>query len=305
MSIKFYLHLPRLHIQNANAQSSTLTVGFPAVTAWLGAIHALERRLNQTGYDALRLTGVAIACHDFTPQLYKGGRDIRYSIVGTANPLKKKGAGFERPPFIEEPRCHLTVSLLVEVTGLGRINEEGEEKFIADTAAILHQLKFAGGDVLDFRSPVLQKIDVDSDKDIRALIRLLMPGYVLIERRDLLPQTRPEDGDMLDALLGALSVEYTAKESQNGQEIEWEAHRQQAGWIVPIAVGFKDISGAVRVNNQRSYDYEHHFAELVVTLGEFRMAHRFNSIGEILWEYSPDLSQGLYVCGIRGNNKKG
>ena len=39
------LLLPHLRVQNANAISSPLTWGFPAPTAFLGFVHALERRL--------------------------------------------------------------------------------------------------------------------------------------------------------------------------------------------------------------------------------------------------------------------
>ena len=42
---KALLVLPRLRIQNANAISSPLTWGFPAITAFTGLMTALKRRL--------------------------------------------------------------------------------------------------------------------------------------------------------------------------------------------------------------------------------------------------------------------
>ena len=39
--MKTYIVLPDVQIHNANAMSSTYTIGFPAMTAWLGAVHAL------------------------------------------------------------------------------------------------------------------------------------------------------------------------------------------------------------------------------------------------------------------------
>ena len=45
--MKAYLLISRLRIHNANAMSSTLTIGVPAMTAWLGAVHALERKLGE------------------------------------------------------------------------------------------------------------------------------------------------------------------------------------------------------------------------------------------------------------------
>lgn len=43
-----YLLLPEIQIQNANALSSLCTIGFPAMTAWMGAVHALERKVRLT-----------------------------------------------------------------------------------------------------------------------------------------------------------------------------------------------------------------------------------------------------------------
>lgn len=47
--MKAYLLISHLRIHNANAMSSTLTIGVPAMTAWLGAVHALERKLGKGG----------------------------------------------------------------------------------------------------------------------------------------------------------------------------------------------------------------------------------------------------------------
>ena len=65
---------------------------------------------------------MAVICHNIDLQTHKGDGDFVYSIIGTGNPLvenkkRKKGERwdeFARPPFIEEARCHLTVSLVIE-----------------------------------------------------------------------------------------------------------------------------------------------------------------------------------------------
>ena len=117
--IKTYLLLRQVKIHNANAFSSPLTIGFPAMTAWLGAMHALERKLRQhEALSGIRLKKLSVSCHDFDLQTYKGPGDYVNSVIITANPLRKKGASFERPPFIEEARVHLNVSLLIEIDGL-------------------------------------------------------------------------------------------------------------------------------------------------------------------------------------------
>lgn len=70
---KTYLLLRQVKIHNANAFSSPLTIGFPAMTAWLGAMHALERKLrcNET-LSSIRLKKLAVSCHDLICRPIKG-----------------------------------------------------------------------------------------------------------------------------------------------------------------------------------------------------------------------------------------
>ena len=48
---EFLLVVPHVRIQNANAISSPLTHGFPAMTAFLGQMWALERKTHAAGLD--------------------------------------------------------------------------------------------------------------------------------------------------------------------------------------------------------------------------------------------------------------
>ena len=144
--MKTYLLLPQMKIQDANAMSSIYTIGFPAMSAWLGAVHALERKITGApGLEHIRFTGTAVSCHSCDLQVYRGQGDYRNSIIGTANPLRKKGANFERPPFIEEARIHLSVSLLIEVK-----NHKGvdDEKLIKRLDGAVYGMKWASGDLI-------------------------------------------------------------------------------------------------------------------------------------------------------------
>ena len=75
-----FLLIPHIKIHNANAMSSPYTIGFPALTAWLGAVHALQRHIQQQGLADVTLTSVAVSCHQFDLQTYKGQGDFVYSI---------------------------------------------------------------------------------------------------------------------------------------------------------------------------------------------------------------------------------
>lgn len=290
MSDKNLLLLPKIKLHNANALSSPYTIGFPAMTAWLGFVHALQRKLNDKGYDELIFNSVAVVSHQFDLQTYKGAGDFVNSIVGTGNPLDKDGS---RSAFIEEARVHLTVSLLIEFEG----NEEelDEPEFIELLQQLLSRMKVAGGDILKFELPKIDYVEAGNDKELKSVFRQLMPGYALIERRELMKESMEEGADALDAMLEYLTINHTCELSENG-DVSWHSQRKTAGWIVPIAIGFQGISELGQALNQRDPNTPHRFAESVVTLGEFVMPHRIKNLDDMLWRYHADEANNLYLC---------
>lgn len=284
------LLLPHIQVHNANALSSPFTIGFPAMTAWLGAVHALQRKIKAAGFENVNFTGAAVISHKFDLQTYKGAGDYVHSIIGTGNPLEKDG---KRPAFIEEARCHMEVSLLIEYTG---IFQDDAEAFLGQVSHHLNaSLKIAGGDILSFKQPVLHKIEDGNDIELRQLTRKLMPGYAIIERRDLMADAMNNGQDALEALVDYLAIHHNCEKDDNDQ-VTWTSTRKTAGWIVPIATGFHGLTDLGPAKNQRDPKTPHRFAESVVTLGEFRMPHRINSLDEILWSYHTDLEKNLYLC---------
>ena len=288
--IRRILHLPHIRVHNANALSSPFTIGFPAMTAWLGAAHALQRKLNAGGLREAQFMSVAVVCHQMDLQTHKGAGDYVFSIIGTGNPLDKDGT---RAAFIEEARCHLDVSMIIEYSG---IDKAAEETFLQQISHHLYaSMKIAGGDILSFHDPSLYRVEEGNDKDLRQLTRRLMPGYAIIERRELMIDAMAEGKDAIDALLDYLAIHHSCEKDDDGS-VTWTSKRKTAGWIVPIATGFHGISPLGQAKNQRDPDTPHRFAESVVTLGEFRMPHRINSLDEILWCYHNDLKNNLYLC---------
>jgi CRISPR-associated protein Csy2 len=285
-----FLLIPHIKIHNANAMSSPYTIGFPAMTAWLGAIHALQRHIQQQGLVDMTLTSVAVSCHQFDLQTYKGPGDFVRSIVGTANPLDKDGS---RPAFIEEARCHLEVSLLVEYQGLDSDDLE-QVKVLVNTQLL--RMKLASGDVLSAKAVEAIPVDEDNEQDVKKVLRKLMLGYVLIERRDLMIDAmQQENKDALDALLDHLKVMHRSKQDDEN-EVTWTSSRKTPGWLVPIATGFQGISELGIAKHQRDSATLHRFAESVVTLGEFVMPYRIKELDNMLWQYHVDTEQNLYLC---------
>ena len=289
--MRSFILIPHLKLHNANAMSSPYTIGFPAMTAWLGAVHALQRNLQAKGYADICLDKVAVSCHDFNLQTYKGQGDFVHSIIGTANPLDKDG---NRPAFIEEARCHLEVSLLVECQSL---DPDEKDSFLQILNYLIPTMKFAGGDVLSVKNCRFLYFDEDENQysQLKPILNQLMLGHVLIERRELMVEAMQKGQDALDAILDYLKVDHNASQNEEGK-VSWSSKRKISGWLVPIAVGFQGISELGQAKNQRDSNTPHRFAESVLTLGEFILPYRIENIDQLLWQYRVDLDNDLYLC---------
>ena len=288
--IKTVLIIPKIEVHNANALSSPFTIGFPAMTAWLGATHALQRKLNSDGFETLKFVATGVVSHKVNLQVHKGVGDYVHSIVGTSNPVDKDG---KRPAFIEEARVHLTISLIVEFSGLHKREEEQFLKRVRHH--LMSRMKMAGGDILRFRKPTIDRVEDENEEDIKRVRRKLMSGYAIVERKDLMIEAMDRGLDAMDALLEYVSIENSCEQDDNNKVL-WTSRRKSAGWIVPIAIGFQGISKLGKAKNQRDADKPHRFAESVVTLGEFKMPYKIESLDEILWHYSIDSEHSLYLC---------
>lgn len=305
--MKSYLLIRHMLVHNANAMSSTLTIGVPAVTAWMGAVHALERKIRQQEiWNHIRFPGAGISFHHCSLQVFKSSIDSVYLIRGTANPSEPKNEGkaqnnkissnmrkLKPLSFIEEPRIHLDISLLLEVEGL---DGDNDEEFLDCVRQLLPSMKMAGGDILEIGKFRLCYADRDHPQEERKVLSALMPGFVLIERDDLIRQMTESGADSLQALLDYLKITRTARKDENGNIDGWDYSRKGNGWLVPISVGFKGISELGNVENQRDPSVLHQFVENAVTLGEFRMPYRFDHVDDILWHYEYDSKNSLYLC---------
>jgi len=106
--------------------------------------------------------------------------------------------------------------------------------------------------------------------------------------------------DAMDALLDYLVVHQRCTQDDDGN-VTWQGKRKTeqdkpAGWIVPIATGFHGITELGEAKNQRDPETPHLFAESIVTLGEFKMPYRINSLNEIMWHYATEAENNLYLC---------
>lgn len=308
------LILPRLRVQNANAISSPLTHGFPSMTAFLGLMWALARRLEAHDLP-LALDSVGVICHDFDEQVTDSGYVKAFRL--TRNPVDKDGGS---AAIVEEGRMHMEISLIFGVSGgFVELDEETHGEIAKTIANELAGMRIAGGSVLpghDWRSrPALVRFG-DDHEDVRRRFRHLrrrwLPGFALVCRDDLL-QARVEQlreaapqATALDALLDLSRFNWrpsrpapaTNATPDPTEKIEW-ASEPRPGWIVPIPVGFgalSDLLPAGAVQNARDGDSPFRFVESLYSIGQWISPHRLDNPDQLLWYATTDLAAGLYRC---------
>jgi len=284
--MKDMLLIKNIKVHNANALSSPYTIGFPAMTAWLGFMHALERKIGTTEFKEVKFKGIVVSCLDIDLQTYKGKGDYVNSIVATSNPLDKLG---KRPSFIEEARCDIEVTIAIECE-MGVIDYKKFTYFIDNK---LHTMKIASGDITSFKPSQHKEID---NNNPRELTKHLMPGFCLVTRQDLMQASMSEGKDAIDAMLEYLKITTDVEVDENHKVTRSKAARKEDGWIIPISIGYQGISDLGQLANTRDETTPHRFAESVVTLGEFKMPYHFDNVEEMIWRYQTYLGNDLYLC---------
>lgn len=299
--------LPHLHIQNANAISGPFTWGFPSPTAFSGFSHALQRKLQQhIKFDeTLQLGSVGIVCHQFNAQISQPSLRKHKVFNLTRNPVGKEG---KSAALVEEGRCHMEISLIIEVQS--QLDQDEQNALMKILLTSVHSMRIAGGSILAKYSKRHQpewcnwpENNQDSYAAWRKLRYRLLPGFALVERPDLLNEhlqllkEKNTNSNMLDALLdlSRLNVEATNPETNKP---EWH-YRRKSGWLVPIPVGYAAISElypSEQVANTRDQDTPFRFVESLYSLGQWLSPHRLENLNQLLWQQHAPSESGIYRC---------
>ena len=311
------LVLPRLRIQNANAISSPMTWGFPAITALTGFMTALERRLGPEA--GLAFYGVGVICHGFEPQVTRSGYTRSFHL--TRNPVLQDGG---TAAIVEEGRVHLDITLVFDVAlALSRSGEAERAQLAARIAELVAGMRVAGGSVMPalpgtFRSPPRPQLMLLSDgeeerpKQFHRLSRRWLPGFALVSRDDLLQarllemQTAQPGATLLDAWLDLSRLNHRATRHETPDEktgepietIEWVTDTRP-GWTVPIPVGFAPLTALHppgTVAGARDARVPFQFVESVYSIGQWISPHRLSDVEQLIWRPSHDPATGLYRC---------
>ncbi|MWP48993.1 MULTISPECIES: type I-F CRISPR-associated protein Csy2 [unclassified Gilliamella] len=282
----YYLFFDHVKIHNANAISSPLTYGFPAISGFLGAIHALSRKIESE--NPIYLDGVLIACHECDVQVYRPNNYADYTFRLTRNPLAKNGS---TRSIIEEGRVHLDVSLLIEV----RIEDletlydaEQQKAFIQQMKQKLYQQRIAGGHVVSIGDVKL----ISSDESDADLANLLLPAFILVEApqdlQDITTELQQQDPNAtaLDALIETAILHHHPQEKDHWQTT---SVKQGRGWLVPLHLGYQAISplfSAGKVEHARSNEHATQFVECIYGLGKWVFPLRLKeSLSQAFWRY--------------------
>jgi len=308
IATKGLLVLPHLRIQNANAISSPLTHGFPSMTAFMGFMWALERKLHASNIH-LGLEAVGVICHSYQEQAVEGYVD---TFKLTRNPVDEKG---ETAAIVEEGRVHLDITLVFAAFWKDTASDiflqdksEERDRVAKDIAGCVSNMRIAGGSIVSV-VPTAQLLSISTDTDQRAQDfrywrRQWLPGFSLISRGDLL-QTRWEklqiknpESTLLDALLDLSRFNYRSEILENGK-VKWETDRKKgSGWIVPIPIGYTALSPLHEpetVRNARDTTIPFRFVESLYSIGQWISPHRLRDVDELLWEPDSQAEEGLYL----------
>lgn len=181
-----YILINRIQVQNANAVAG-FTWGFPAITHFLGFVHALQRQLAQTNMMSdIEMQGCAVIAHTHQTHTYKSGSNILFTQSRNP-PYLPSHDKQSTPPVIEEGKMNLTVSLLIELSGsLG--NQADMLIAWLNQQCFMHRL--AGGTILSIKGIEAIRFN-QTETDKIALARLksqLLPSYVLMDRSGYLDE---------------------------------------------------------------------------------------------------------------------
>jgi CRISPR-associated protein Csy2 len=154
-------------------------------------------------------------------------------------------------------------------------------------------MKIASGDITSFKQSQHKEVD---NNNPRELTKYLMPGFCLVTRQDLMQASMDEGKDAIDAMLDYLKLTTDINVDENHKVSRSKAYKKEEGWIVPIAIGYQGISELGQLKNTRDPTTPHRFAESVVTLGEFKMPYRFDTVDEMVWRYQEYQNNDLYLC---------
>lgn len=268
-----YLVIPRIHVQNANAQPAWWMIAPPPMTAYAGFSHALALAL---GWG--KCQGFGVVHHDiqflgefegeglFLPHQFRAASFIDKGDYSSKNPYALSAQ--------PSARCHLNVSLVI------KHDENNGVDLESAFPRFMRGARLAGGTIVEHGKTSLQ----DS---MEAVIKYLKAGYAIHERQDLMVMQEGER-DMLDVVLRLTDPQLRLEARNKAKSAVHEKPDEEEGshsWLMPSALGYLAISAFQNRKNVRG-GLPHAFAEPLVGMVQYKPLRR---AGIPIWKAtSPD-----------------
>lgn len=291
MEFAGYLLLPSLSVEQVNAEANMYIAGFPALTAFTGFGHWLELNwlqdlVNQHDLENLQVCGVSIIGHQLS--LIPGQNKCPPALHGKA-PTNPKSMN---PPIIQELKADLRLSLVLSIW-----MDEDDEHCEVDSAiqdqltqlnAILMKTPLAGGRVVRHGHLAW----CNSSQALTKQLKKIGNGWLLCNRKELLiPESDDDNRDSLDRLLDVLAL----NKNDDGHYT-----RNQPGWIIPTAIGYRLIESPKRREGTRQ-SLPHAYAEPVTSVAQWRYlsSHSKNNLDlknmQAIWQHTYDAENRLLI----------
>lgn len=284
-----YIILKKVKVSGANCIAG-ITYGFPSITAFAGFIHNLSIQL-----EGVNLTSVGVLCHEHQVHAYRNSKYDPYYFAQTRNPLNVSG---KTAPINEEGKMNLTVSLVIEATGINSVNSGESEQTCLELKELAEIQKLAGGTIAS-----IEDCYVSQSACHKKTLRPLMPAFALVDRSRNLSKKVMSGQDKIDAFLefSTLRYESTNIPFDDESKVLWKQSNPKKGYMVPVQIGYKlvaDIRQAGSVQNVRDNEVPVSFVEPIHSIAEWvGTPSKLNSLDDLMWHYN--FCSPFYVCHSR------
>lgn len=315
-----YLLFNRLTIENANTISGSLIYGTPAITAIKGAFHALSRKImnDSISDQTIALRGVFMASHTLDilatrNEPYKPYHFMQQkAAIATYTDFKKFSAPKSVPPsVIQQGYCSMTMSFIVEVTGIKELKADEKAGLEKMAYQRIHHQRIAGGNIRPFKNN--HKVRFIEVEDLDAQAYQLSNAHILIDASNVMSELIDQHPNMsaTDILINACSTHHTPLINDSG-ETYWQSKRitTDYGYLVPMMVGYHGISDVFEpgvMKNARNSDAGQvrcQYVDSIYSLGQWIHPHQLRlgqGFKSAFWYYDHQPINNLYLITNHSN----
>ena len=244
-----YLVIPRIEVNNANAQPAWWMIGPPPLTAYAGFSHALALALGVE-----RCLGFGVVHHDIQFLGETVGRDLRPHQFRAASFIDKDDYSSKNAYALSSQptaRCHLTASLVI------RFDQEDSLDIENQLPRFLRGARLAGGNIVKFGIWNEEKFENCAlMENFSEVAKFIKNGHAIHERQDLMVK---QDGerDMLDVVLRLTDPQRRRSDPE------------APTWLLPTTLGYRAITPFQKRKNVRD-NLPHAYAEPLVGMVQYR-----------------------------------